>query len=107
MKKGTWREFDAFSTPVKPSSTSNFHNKSQLVVRVQRTKVGKRGKTVTIISGLELQLEEAKSFLKKLKSLCGTGGAYKNDLIELQGDQVLVVLGFLKQEGYFPKQSGG
>ena len=43
MKKGTWREFDAFSTPIKPSSISNVHNKSQLVVRVQRTKVGKSG----------------------------------------------------------------
>ena len=107
MKKETWREFDAFSSPVKLSSISNVQNKSQLIVRVKRTKVGKSGKTVTMISGLELQNEDIKPFLKKLKSLCGTGGAYKNGLIELQGDQVSFVLGFLKQDGYFPKQSGG
>ena len=107
MQKASWREFDDFSSQVKPTSISNIHNKSQRVVRVQRTKVGKGGKTVTIIRGLGLQLNEVKLYMKKLKTLCGTGGTYKDDSIELQGDQVLVVLEFLKKDGYCPKQSGG
>ncbi len=108
MAKGTWREFDdseAISKFDLPSFSSS--PKNQRRVRVQRTRGGKRGKTVTLISGLELGKAEASVLLKCLKARCGTGGTLKGDFLELQGDQVMLAIEILKKEGYRPKQSGG
>ena len=106
MAKGNWREFDQASTrrPYQSQSTSQ---KAQQHVRVERTRGGKSGKTVTVITGLELDDIEAKSLLKRLKTRCGSGGTQKGALLELQGDQVNTVLDALVKEGYRPKQSGG
>ena len=107
MAKGAWREFGVSSTEVGTCNRSDIHNKSLRQVRLFRTKVGKRGKTVTIIRGLEMNQEEMKSLLKSLKSLCGTGGTVKEDVVEIQGDHIKTALQFLSKEGFRPKQSGG
>ena len=106
MSKGSWREFDDPSTS-KPNGAKSIIEKAELNVRVQRTRGGKGGKTVTVISGLELNDGEAKSLLKILKARCGTGGTSKGHLLELQGDQIADVLELLRKEGYRPKKSGG
>ena len=74
---------------------------------MQRTKAGKGGKTVTVITGLEIAESEALALLKTLKARVGTGGAMKEGLIELQGDQVAAVLAELEKDGFRPKQAGG
>jgi translation initiation factor 1 len=76
-------------------------------VRVQRTKAGKGGKTVTLITGIELAEAEALALLKRLKSGAGTGGTLRGGVIELQGDQVSVALAELEQQGFRPKRAGG
>jgi translation initiation factor 1 len=54
------------------------------VVRVGRTKAGRRGKTVTLVTGLpHADLEPV---AKELKRLCGSGGAVKGGVVEVQGD---------------------
>ena len=68
---------------------------------------GKGGKTVTVIRGLDLDPAGFKSLLKKLKTRIGSGGTVKEDLIELQGDQVDLALELLTKEGYRPKRAGG
>ena len=65
------------------------------------------GKTVTVITGLDLTAAEAKTLLKKLKIRCGTGGTLKEGIMELQGDQVKTSMEFLAKEGFSPRQSGG
>ena len=77
------------------------------MVRVQPTRGGKGGKTVTVIRGLELDPDGLKSLLKKLKTRIGSGGTAKDGVIELQGDQVELSLELLKKEGYKPKRAGG
>ncbi len=106
MPKGSWREFDDASRS-RSYVPQSIRNKAELNVLVQKTRGGKGGKTVTVISGLELGNVEARNFLKSLKGRCGTGGTVKEDLLELQGDQVAVVLELLRKEGYRPKKSGG
>ncbi len=107
MPKGNWREFNNSLATVRINKSVSSEVKSARDVHVQRTKTGKGGKTVTVIKGLNLDLSEAKSLLKKLKSSCGTGGTIKEDVLELQGDQVSVLLEILRKEGYRPKRSGG
>ena len=107
MPKGSWREFE--NTSAKSSSQNSLKTqfKTHVPVRVQKTKVGKGGKTVTVISGIDLGIEESKKLLKLLKSKCGTGGTIKGELLELQGDKVQSALEILKKEGYEAKRSGG
>ncbi len=107
MSKGSWREFQEPDVTNRPEKPLSIKPKGARMVRVKRERSGKGGKTVTVVSGLELGATEARSLLKRFKASCGTGGTLKGELLELQGDQVGVVLQLLKSEGYSPKQSGG
>jgi translation initiation factor 1 len=106
-KKGGWQEFDGPPSLARPAAPPSSTPKGQQPVRVQRTKAGKGGKTVTVISGLEITDREALTLLKTLKARVGTGGALKEGLLELQGDQVAAVLEELEKAGFRPKQAGG
>lgn len=54
------------------------------IVRVSRTKAGRKGKTVTLVTGLPPA--DAPGVAKELKRLLGTGGAAKDGEVEIQGD---------------------
>ena len=108
MPKGGWQEFssaDSLQRPKGPAAAPT--PKPDQIVRVQPTRGGKGGKTVTVIRGLELEPDGFKALLKKLKSRIGSGGTTKDGVIELQGDQVDLSLTLLTQEGYRPKRAGG
>ena len=107
MPKGSWREFEDLSFRDNSDCSEDVNTIADRPVRVQRTRGGKGGKTVTIIRGLGLNTHGAKNLLKKLKIRCGTGGTLKAKDIELQGDQVQVTIEVLLKEGFNPKQSGG
>ena len=108
MPKGGWQEFSSKASLQRPAAAaSEPAPKAQQSVRVQPTRGGKGGKTVTVIRGLELDAAGFKALLKKLKSRIGSGGTVKADVIELQGDQVDVALELLANEGYRPKRAGG
>ena len=107
MTKVGWREFDDPYTQVRTSFVSDVHINSNRQVSVKRIRIKKGGKTVTLISGLEIEINEVKSLLKTFKASCGTGGTYKKGCIELQGDHVSFVLKFLEKQGFNPKQVGG
>lgn len=77
------------------------------IVRVQREKKGRSGKTVTIISGLEGDKKVLSDLCKKLKKRFGSGGAVKNWTIELQGDLAEQSVKYLQDLGFKAKQSGG
>jgi translation initiation factor 1 len=106
-KKGGWQEFPRAESTARPVAAGPATPRSQMKVRVQRTKAGKGGKMVTAISGLELAEAELKALLKQLKASAGTGGSLKEGVIELQGDQVAAALAALEQAGFRPKQAGG
>jgi translation initiation factor 1 len=105
--KGGWQEFSRPESLSRPAASAPATPRAQQRVRVQRTKAGKGGKTVTLISGLEVGRDEALALLKQLKASAGTGGALKEGVIELQGDQVGAALAALEREGFRPKQAGG
>lgn len=54
------------------------------IVRVSRTSSGRKGKTVTLITGVPAA--DAAALVRELKRLCGSGGALKDRVIEIQGD---------------------
>ena len=107
MSKGGWSEFNDPIKTIGNDTQNSAPAKGNRQVRLERTRSGKKGKLVTVITGLELNQGEAKKLLKKLKIACGTGGTVKGDFLELQGDQILKAQDFLVKEGFRPKQSGG
>jgi translation initiation factor 1 len=77
------------------------------IVRVSRETKGRKGKGVTLISGLPLPEKELKALAKKLKAKCGTGGTVKDFVVEIQGDQRDTLVPELEKLGYRVKRAGG
>ena len=77
------------------------------VVRVGRETKGRKGKGMTVVSGVPLPPEGLRDLAKKLKQRCGTGGTLKNGRIEIQGDHRDLLVAELQALGYTVKRSGG
>lgn len=74
---------------------------------ISRQTKGRKGKGVTLIAGAALPDKELKALAKTLKQHCGTGGALKEGVIEIQGDQRVSLKAFLEKKGFKVKLSGG
>ncbi|MGB0714902.1 MAG: translation initiation factor [Phycisphaerae bacterium] len=74
--------------------------------RVRREK-RKKGKTVTVITGLDPQASDLKSLCARFKNACGAGGTVSDGQIEIQGDHRDRVLQELLELGYPAKLAGG
>lgn len=82
--------------------------KKKMRLDVRREKSGRGGKTVTVIDGVApLGEQKARALLKELQTLCGTGGAWKDTSLELQGDQRDVLIPKLEEKGFQAVRSGG
>ncbi|MGM0480951.1 MAG: stress response translation initiation inhibitor YciH [Pseudomonadota bacterium] len=77
------------------------------IVRLQRQTKGRKGKGVTLITGLAKPEKELKVIAKQLKQYCGVGGAVKDHNIEIQGDQRDAAERWLVKQGYRVKRAGG
>jgi translation initiation factor 1 len=80
---------------------------AQQNLRVQASRKGRKGKTVTVITGLQASEAVLTDLLKQLKSQCGAGGTVKEDAIEIQGDHTQKLVQVLTKLGYKAKISGG
>ncbi len=78
----------------------------QQQVRIQATRRGKGGKTVTEVTGFQTTSENLAKLTKQLKNQCGAGGTAKDQAIEIQGDCSQKILQFLIGLGYKAKISG-
>ena len=77
------------------------------VVRVGRETKGRKGKCVTVISGISLDPDGFRDLTKQLKQRCGTGGTVKAGVIQIQGDHRDMLVEELKARGYVVKRTGG
>jgi translation initiation factor 1 len=76
-------------------------------VKVRREVAGRRGKTVTTVSGAPLDDAGLRELARRLKKRCGVGGSAKDGVIELQGDHRDVVVEVLREEGFDAVPAGG
>ena len=77
------------------------------IVRVQRETKGRKGKGVTIITGIPLTGDALKKFVKTLKARCGTGGTIKGTVVEIQGDHRDTLVPLLEAKNWTVKRAGG
>lgn len=77
------------------------------IVRLHRETKGRGGKAVTLVKGLPLSGDALKNLASQLKKKCGVGGALKDDIVEIQGDQRDFLKTELEKLGYTVKIAGG
>lgn len=77
------------------------------IVRIQKQTKGRKGKGVSIITGLDLDDAPLKLLAAELKKVCGCGGSVKDGTIEIQGDAREKIKAALEKKGYTVKLSGG
>ena len=72
-------------------------------VRIRLEKKGRKGKSVTVVTGLPLDPLELADLGKTLKTRCGAGGTVKDGAVEIQGDHRETVRQVLAAAGYSPR----
>jgi translation initiation factor 1 len=77
------------------------------IVRVRRETKGRGGRTVTVVTGVDLDDTALKALSGDLKKRCGSGGTVKDGDIEIQGDFCDLVIAELAGRGHKVKRAGG
>jgi translation initiation factor 1 len=77
------------------------------IIRIRREVKGRKGKTVTTISGFLLSDNDLNLLSKQLKRHCGTGGSFKDGVVIIQGDHRDTIKSLLEGQGYLVKLAGG
>jgi len=92
--------------PQSPTLTDK--EKAQMKIYVSRDKKHRAGKQVTLIEGYDATDTECEKLLFDLKSLCASGGSYKDGELIVQGDHVKKVITYFLKNGFKNvKQKGG
>lgn len=105
--KVVYQEFGASSNPDVFARGVTDLPPQQQNIRIQATRAGRKGKTVTVITGFQHKPETLTQLLKQLKAQCGSGGTVKDNTLEIQGEHKQKLLEVLTKLGYKTKISGG
>ncbi|HKJ30170.1 MAG TPA: translation initiation factor [Balneolales bacterium] len=70
-----------------------------MAVTVKLDDKGRRGKVVTMISGIQHNPQVIEQMAKDLKKQCGAGGTWYKKTIEIQGDHINKVKKYLAKKG--------
>jgi len=92
---------------IEPPKKKKVAPKSDGIVRLHRETKGRKGKGVTLIKGLQLDEIDLKTLAKEIKKRSGTGGAVKDFVIEIQGEQRELIKTLLEKKGFVVKLAGG
>jgi len=76
-------------------------------VRVYLERKGRGGKTVSVIKGVMSPPHGKDALVKLLNSKRGTGGAVKDEDLEIRGDHRDNIVSLLNELGYSAKRAGG
>lgn len=82
-------------------------NPSEVEIKIRVEKKGRGGKAVSVLFNFPHNPDYFKKLTKKLKAQCGTGGTFKDDTIEIQGDQRNKLKESLEKMGFKVKLAGG
>ncbi len=92
------------SSDSKARSRTAAHTPNDGIVRVSRETSGRRGKTVTVVRGIPPR--DLQAVASDLKRQCGSGGAVKDGVVEIQGDHRPKIVARLEAKRYRVKLAG-
>ncbi|MYM65034.1 stress response translation initiation inhibitor YciH [Pseudomaricurvus sp. HS19] len=107
MSKNSRLVYSTDGGRVKESKSEAVVDKGDGIVRLKRETKGRKGKGVTLVTGLGLEGEALKNLAKQLKQQCGVGGAVKDGVIEVQTDDRDKLKALLEKQGFTVKLAGG
>ncbi len=101
-----------YSTDPEPEAPAEqtpavYPSAAKQTARIWRDSKRRRGKTVTVVGGLQHDPATFEALLKRLKQQCGAGGTFKDGEIEIQGDHRERIAAALAALGYKIKHVGG
>jgi translation initiation factor 1 len=91
----------------KPAQAPTATPKGDGIVRVGRETKGRKGKGVTVVTGVPLTGEALEELATRLKKRCGSGGTVHEGVIEIQGDHRDTLVTELAKLGYTARRAGG
>jgi translation initiation factor 1 len=106
VPQGT-RVYSTDPEPLPPPALEAGLPPRQQTARIWRDSKRRRGKTVTVIGGLQHDPATFEELLRTLKKSCGAGGTFKDGEIEIQGDHREAISAFFLKLGYKVKAVGG
>jgi translation initiation factor 1 len=80
---------------------------TQQTAYLHRDSKGRGGKVVSLVKNLQLNEKDMNALAKILKKACGAGGAVKDGVIEIQGDNRKKIAEVLEKLGYKTVIAGG
>lgn len=86
-----------------PGAGRRTHDGKGAVVHLSLETKGRKGKSVTLVSGLQHNPTTMQDIARMLKERCGSGGTVKERTIELQGDQRERAKALLQEMNYAVK----
>lgn len=97
-------------SPCQPGGQSSCQSGNQPlphdgIIRIRRETKGRKGAGVITIHGVPP--EQQKALASLLKKKCGTGGALKDGIIEIQGDKRDLIRSELEKAGFQVRLVGG
>jgi translation initiation factor 1 len=85
---------------------SKLQIKNDGIVRMRLETKGRKGSGMTVVTGIPLDEQYLKKLASQLKQKCGSGGTVKSGVLEIQGDQRVLIAEELAKLGYKVKYSG-
>ena len=92
---------------IEPEKVKPIRPKGDGIVRILLQTSGRKGKGVSIITGLDIDDRALMSLASELKRRSGCGGSVKDGTIEIQGDNRELLKQMLEQKGFTVKLAGG
>lgn len=92
---------------IEPEKVKPIRPKGDGIVRIWRQTSGRKGKGVSVITGLDIDDRALMSLASELKRRSGCGGSVKDGTIEIQGDNRELLKQMLEQKGFTVKLAGG
>lgn len=107
MSKNSRLVYSTETGRIKPEEDKAERPAGDGIVRLKRETKGRKGKGVTLVTGVDLPDAELKKLAKELKQKCGVGGALKDGVIEIQTDDRDKLKSLLEAKGHTVKLAGG
>ncbi len=83
-----------------PSHPEEIWSPSKETVYIYKDRKMRKGKTVTVVEGIEAPVDILEQLSREIKTVCGTGGSVKDTLLIIQGDFVLKIRDLLVNKGF-------
>ncbi|MEK7487442.1 MAG: translation initiation factor [Planctomycetota bacterium] len=90
-----------------PEKEAVFPTYAEQKLRFFLDRQGRKGKTMTVVEGIQASEKDRELWLKELKKLCGAGGNLIEGGLQIQGEHLAKTQDYFQKLGFSSKKKGG